>query len=203
MENVIYVANQDEFNSLVEQLKQDIEATTTEQELEACAERWYNLKQTALNIPELGTDVLMLAGKIKAKTEKLRNLIPEAEVKKILDNLNAVQVIKDTYKELTPMAGAFCTTYLNCETGEVFQFSGTQGTTIDESHLVMLYNLTFQEVFCIPVIDILGDDPMPETEDITDLEDYDQRVVEALCHYADNQLDGESIMYKIGIIYNA
>jgi hypothetical protein len=129
-------------------------------------------------------------------------LMPRTEIQSIIDNIDVNQIIAGAYSALPEMSGARCEVYLNCETGETFNHIQIgNGGIVESAHLCLLYSLDFQSIVEIPNSDIQGDDDLPESGDVKDYEDYNERVVECLRYYADNELNQAKITEQLDIMF--
>jgi len=129
-------------------------------------------------------------------------IIARDEIKTIIDGISMNAVIKQVYNELPDLQGCSNTCYLNVASGETFtHIQVGNGGIVEDAHLIELYSLTRGESTDFSIEDIAGDDELPASGSIEDFEDYEERALNCLEYYFDNQDQEEKIKEQLDSIY--
>ena len=129
-------------------------------------------------------------------------IIDRDGIQTIIDGINMNDIIKQVYNELPDLQGCTNTCFLNVETGETFtHIQVGNGGIVEDAHLVELYSLTRGESTEFSSSDIAGDDELPATGNVTDFEDYEERVINCLEYNFENEAQDEKINEQLDSIY--
>lgn len=106
------------------------------------------------------------------------------QLTQIVENLSVRNVVNSTYAEFSNSSFHDAHCILNMETGEVFFTQLGKNEWFQKPIFISLYKISG----CLDLNydDILGDDDLPEDGDITSLDDYDDRVINALIWYIES-----------------
>lgn len=136
-------------------------------------------------------------------------LITQDQAVKIIKDFGIEDCIKLCYETMSSyIMGKYPSVYLDLSTGEInSQIKSLSENDLEEGHLIILYKGYPSYIEDIPLDDIMGDLEYPndcenEREYVESLNDYDERVIDCLLYYNENDFNWEFIEMQLEEIYS-
>ena len=130
-------------------------------------------------------------------------MISKEKAIEIIDELDFIALVKQVTEENPCSNFHTMNAYIDLSDGEIFTCAMGNTESFNGGYYICIYSQSGDFKSDISDDDICGDDPMPESGDVEDFDDYEERVIECMVWYATEGVDEKSEAYaQIEEFYN-